>query len=60
MIINCYVYKKYYQCLSSCFLKIDIEVALTILYGREFQMLIVCTPKKFKQALRWAKGLYSV
>ena len=46
--------------MSSSFLKIDKEVALTISYGRLFQKLIVRTPKKLEQALRQVKGLYSL
>ena len=41
-----------FQCSSSLFLKIDTEEALTILYGRLFQKLIVYTPEKSEQALR--------
>ena len=45
-----------FQFSSSLFLKIDTEVALTILYGRLFQKLIVHTPEKSERALSWAKG----
>ena len=49
-----------FQCSLSLFLKIDKEVALTISCGRLFQTLIVRTPKKLYQALRWEKGSYSL